>query len=273
MAVAQDKTISVYFEFGEATLTMEERMRLLFFVEDSLDKKQYNLQLKGYCDFIDSDAFNDSLSLQRAYGVKDILLANGFRESQVLSVEGFGEKRSSQKQASEAMRRQQRRVDILFIDKNKILVQEKEVPAVKEQPAKEQGILKGKTIDEIAIGENLVLENMHFYGGRHHLLQPSKPVLLELLKIMQDNPTLRILIVGHICCQELGMDGYDMDTKTYELSVNRAKEVYTFLLRSGIDPRRMSYEGRGSNEKLYAVEVNDQQRTANRRVEIVIVDK
>ncbi|HCK23164.1 MAG TPA: hypothetical protein DHW15_13705, partial [Bacteroidetes bacterium] len=69
MAVAQDKTISVYFEFGEATLTMEERMRLLFFVEDSLDKKQYNLQLKGYCDFIDSDAFNDSLSLQRAYGV------------------------------------------------------------------------------------------------------------------------------------------------------------------------------------------------------------
>ena len=69
------------------------------------------------------------------------------------------------------------------------------------------------------------------------------------------------------------MDGYDMDTKTYELSVNRAKEVYTFLLRSGIDPRRMSYEGRGSNEKLYAVEVNDQQRTANRRVEIVIVDK
>ena len=271
--LAQNKSFSVYFDFGEATLNMEQRMRLLYFVEDSLDKSQSTLHLKGYCDFVDNDSFNDSLSYQRATHVKDVLLSNVFKASQVLSVEGFGEKKTSEQQASEAARQRQRRVDILFVDINKKAEEEddEEEPVVEKEVVKD--ILKGKTIDEMDIGDNLVLENMHFYGGRHQLLPSSIPVLRELLKIMEDNATLEILIVGHICCQEPGGDGYDLDTKTNNLSVNRAKEVYTYLLRNGIQPERIAYEVRGSNEKLYDTETTEMQRTANRRVEIVIVSK
>ena len=273
--LAQNKSFSVYFDFGEATLNMEQRMRLLYFVEDSLDKRQYTLELKGYCDFIDNDAFNDSLSYQRAEHVKAVLLANGFKASQVVSLEGFGEKKSSERKSSEAERQQQRRVDIVFTDiKNNVEIKKStEEVVVAEKTIRKDNILKGKSIAEINVGENLVLENMHFYGGRHQLLPTSIPVLRELLEIMEDNPTLRILIVGHICCQEPGGDGYDWDTKTNDLSVNRAKEVYTYLLRNGINPERINYEGRGSNEKLFDVEVNEMQKTANRRVEIVILGK
>jgi outer membrane protein OmpA-like peptidoglycan-associated protein len=54
--------------------------------------------------------------------------------------------------------------------------------------------------------------------------------------------------------------------------VNRAKAVYDFLVKKGIDAKRLTYKGFGSSKKLVE-EVTEIDRITNRRVEIKIVNK
>jgi len=273
----------VYFPFAKAELELDQRLRLLYFIEDSIDRSNYEVKIRGYCDFIDDDAFNNELSKDRAGHVEQLLFSNGFRENQILSVEGFGERLANEQQFSEEERRLQRRVELDFIclcGKGKMAdgdvgnTDDEEGTEEQDEEIVTNDIFEGRDFEDIEIGEELVLKNMNFYGGRHRLLPSSVPVLLELLSIMEQYPTLRILIVGHICCQDSnGPDGYDLDTQTYDLSDNRAEEIYTYLIRKGIDPTRVEFEGRGPSEKTYEYEKTEAERTANRRVEIVILDK
>jgi flagellar motor protein MotB len=64
-----------------------------------------------------------------------------------------------------------------------------------------------------------------------------------------------------------------MVNDNYTLSINRAKAVYDFLIRSGIDKSRMTYKGFGSANKRFPDEKNAEEENLNRRVEIMIVEK
>lgn len=71
------------------------------------------------------------------------------------------------------------------------------------------------------------------------------------------------IIQGHICCQV---------TDEYGISTLRAKAVYDYLISYGITPGRLSYKGYGSTQPLYQLpESDEEQRVANRRVEIKVV--
>ena len=97
-------------------------------------------------------------------------------------------------------------------------------------------------------------------------MEQSEPLLLELLQILYDNPKLKIAIHGHICCNPNGMD-----TK---LSYRRALVIFKYLTKFEIEVNRLSYKGFGSNDPIYKVpERNEAERKANRRVEILIVEK
>jgi outer membrane protein OmpA-like peptidoglycan-associated protein len=85
-------------------------------------------------------------------------------------------------------------------------------------------------------------------------------------------PHLEIEIHGYICCTNNNEDGLDLGTGTPNLSENRAKAVYDFLIQMGISPQRLSYKGFGSSKKLVQ-EVTEEDRITNRRVEIKIVKK
>ena len=92
----------------------------------------------------------------------------------------------------------------------------------------------------------------------------SRAVLSELLVIMRNRPKLKIDIQGHICCQE---------QEVANISEKRAKAVYDFLVRNGIDKSRLSYQGFQSSRPVYPLpEKNDEERDANRRVEIEIIE-
>ncbi len=139
---------------------------------------------------------------------------------------------------------------------------------------KEEYFVEGDIdITKYDVGDKFALESLHFIGGRHKLLPESMPPLKNLLKVMKENPTLHILIIGHICCEpDISIDGYDYDTHTQNLSYNRAKEIYEYLVRNGIDGKRMDFKGMGGKEKIYPYETTEEQRTANRRVEIEVVE-
>jgi outer membrane protein OmpA-like peptidoglycan-associated protein len=66
-----------------------------------------------------------------------------------------------------------------------------------------------------------------------------------------------------------------MDTDTHEkkLSLNRARTVYNFLVKNGIDPERLTYKGYGRSHPKISPEMTEADEQANRRVEIKILEK
>ena len=97
-------------------------------------------------------------------------------------------------------------------------------------------------------------------------MEKSMPLLEELFQILLDNPKLRIAIHGHICCNP-----NPMDTK---LSYRRAIVIFKYLIDNGIPVKRLAYKGFGSYDPIFPLpERTEAQRAANRRVEILIVDK
>jgi outer membrane protein OmpA-like peptidoglycan-associated protein len=65
---------------------------------------------------------------------------------------------------------------------------------------------------------------------------------------------------------EFGKDGLDKDTGLMNLSEARAKAIYDYLIKNGIDARRLDYKGLKSN---FPLGIGDK---FDRRVEIEITD-
>jgi outer membrane protein OmpA-like peptidoglycan-associated protein len=121
-----------------------------------------------------------------------------------------------------------------------------------------------KKVGEAKSGEKLIIENLNFVINTFAVVNESRGKLYELLLVLQKNPSWKIEIQGHICC---------MPVDRADLSTQRAKALYNFLLNQNISKDRLSYKGFGSSQPIYALpEKNEQERAANRRVEIFILE-
>jgi outer membrane protein OmpA-like peptidoglycan-associated protein len=121
-----------------------------------------------------------------------------------------------------------------------------------------------KKVGEAKSGEKLIIENLNFVINTFAVVNESRGKLYELLLVLQKNPSLKIEIQGHICC---------MPFDRADLSTQRAKALYNFLLNQNISKDRLSYKGFGSSQPIYALpEKDEQERAANRRVEILILE-
>jgi outer membrane protein OmpA-like peptidoglycan-associated protein len=69
-------------------------------------------------------------------------------------------------------------------------------------------------------------------------------------------------------------DGYDYETRTYNLSEERARTVYSFLINNHIKAERLSFKGYGHQKPLFPYpERTGEEEIMNRRVEIKIIRK
>jgi outer membrane protein OmpA-like peptidoglycan-associated protein len=119
-----------------------------------------------------------------------------------------------------------------------------------------------RQVDEAPSGTKLKLDNLNFVLNTFAIVNESRGKLYELLIVLQQNPALTIEIQGHLCCNP-----HDRN----DLSSQRAKAVYQFLVHNGIHKSRLSYKGFGSSQPLFPLpEENEAQRAANRRVEIQV---
>lgn len=267
------QTLVIHFDFDKYELTPAARASIDSFLSAEQQKLPAMVRLSGHCDFIGSNAYNDRLSIKRAEQVKEYLKANDPRWVTDLSMMGFGEKKPLNDNSTVADRSLNRRVEISIIQNSSSTNTDS---ANKKSPGKTKDVSLKKQIADTAVksGSFITLKNINFEGGRHVFLPEAYPVLEELLETMNAYPSLTIEIRGHICCLGGDVDGLDADTRTYSLSEERAKAVYSYLISHGIKAERLAYKGYGHSFPIYAYpEQTEEERIANRRVEIKIVSK
>ena len=71
----------------------------------------------------------------------------------------------------------------------------------------------------------------------------SKKTLKEIAKVLKERDDIYFTVLGHVCCTKNSRDALDKKTRKYNLSVARAKYVYDYLVKQGIDKKRMKYKG------------------------------
>ena len=265
---AQKQTeITIHFGFDKACIRPIDK-RLL----DSLvatfppEAKNIKIEIYGHCDGRGTNGYNDTLSLKRARSVKKYLLARGVELSSITKEQGYGSQRPAATVRNSNYEIINRRVELI------ITILEETITPV-EQPG-ENTISKILDDTTTKAGTTIILENMNFIGGTHYLLNSSFKTLQDLWRALKKNKNLEIQIEGHICCYPDASDGYDYNTHTNNLSEERAKAIYTYLVNNGIAPARLAYKGFGHSKPIYNYpEKSEQERIMNRRVEIKIRKK
>ena len=224
------------------------------------------IQLEGFTDQNGSHAYNQNLSEKRVRAVKDFFVAQGVHAALITCAKGKGKHPDRSKSFAE-----QRCVRIVYtLSQPKVeTIPVPEFVEIEEIPV----LTISEKVQTLEVGQKLALHNLTFIPGRRYLLAEARPHFVELLTTLQDNPTLKIEIHGHVCCTpNSNEDGLDSDTGQKNLSVMRAKYIFDSLVRSGIHPDRLSYKGFAGAIPLVD-EVDERSRQMNRRVEIQIVAK
>lgn len=256
--LAQEEKISLWFESASYALPDSAMWTVVKKIHrPGLER----VLIEGHCDSIGSVAYNMQLSKQRAAAVKQFLMTNGIRATQIKTCIGWGKSKPVADNGREATRQFNRRVDITLY---RTEIVKKDTIATKTP---------WHDVEKMNVGESIQLKNLYFEPGRHKIKDESYPVLVRLLKTMIRYPKLRIEIQGHVCCAAPTEDGFDWDTETNFLSEHRAQAVADFLIQGGISPTRFSVVGFGGSRKIIEDEREEENRALNRRVECKIISK
>ena len=247
-------SISVYFETDEFNISPQENNKLTQFLNALATTKINQVTIKAYCDDRGTEEYNNQLSFKRAKSIEAILLNLNFNP-QIIQ-EAIGEGELPLLELSNYNEAQQRALN----RKAEITIQHNPVKAKEDSLSKDSNVFKNAKV-----GDKIVLENILFVGGRGVLLPESFPALDHLAALLNENENLEILILGHVCCTRNGSDGQDFETGKMNLSVVRAKTVYDYLIKNGIDSERLSYKGLKGNFKTGKGDKYD------RRVEVKII--
>lgn len=240
------KTTSFYFDSDVSVLGTKELNNFKKFI-GSLDSTQViSICLVGYCDDKGSKGYNDTLSRKRADFVQTLLEKKGYHTAKVSFLAGNGKVGLLNAKNIEEQRAQNRRVDIVVLQEDSIV---------------KQAI---SSLQNFAIGDKFVLEDIFFENNKSILMEESFPALERVAKLIYDRPNYNFAILGHICCNPPGNDVKDLKTGRYNLSLARARVVYDYLVKKGIDQKRLSYKGLMANFPLGKGE------KADRRVEIQV---
>tara|TARA_R110001592_G_scaffold72678_4_gene221736 strand:- start:3802 stop:4641 length:840 start_codon:yes stop_codon:yes gene_type:complete len=235
----KELTHEVYFETDKYDILITEENRLLLFISTLADMDIESISIFGFCDDIGASDYNLILSQERANAIKAIFANNEISESLITNVDGKGEillKIVNEKDILK-IRGLNRKVEIIVKPKPpKIEVVQEESP-IKKKDVPE--IIKG----ELKVGDKIVFENILFKTGYSTVVPESKKTLESIAKSLVERNDIYFTIQGHVCCTQYSRDAVDRKTKQRNLSVARAKYVYDYFVKKGVNKKRMKYAG------------------------------
>ena len=118
-------------------------------------------------------------------------------------------------------------------------------------------------LDQIKAGKSVVLKNVFFETSKFELKSTSKVELNKLVSFLSQNTSVSIEIGGHT-------DNVGSNESNQQLSENRAKSVYDYLVNHGVSAERLTYKGYSSSMPIAS---NDTEagRAKNRRTEFKVL--
>lgn len=269
------ESVSFYFENNKSTLNQVELTKLNKWI--ALNKKSKILSITGSTDEVGSSGYNDTLSQKRVdYIFSKVKTAVKIRED-------FKSISLGEKGAKSSTKAENRKAIIVFLQEKdlakeaeliqpKVVVEApKDIPTNGLTPIEEvdMNFPENATLEEkIQLskpGTLIVLPEIQFYKNSFGIMPSSQREMFELVRIMTENPRLHIEIQGHICCT---------DNDVRNLSLERAKQVRRVLQSQYILERRIKVKGFGVTKPKFPIpEATEEQAAANRRVEIMILEK
>ena len=270
---------TVFFDSNKYVLNSLEQKKIELWISENGTVKI--IGANGFCDEDGSQLANDTLAKKRINHVYDFVKGKIAVRSD-FKAHSFGELHKLSKNKAE-----NRKVTLFYLKKEDF-ARENEILGIKPMSIKTidrpkinfankqmiqnpDGSVQEMLLDTVFMqrinlakkGEVLAIKNLNFLINTFIIVAQSRPKLYELLMVMQKNPTLMIQIQGHLCC--------NADDKK-DLSGLRAKAVMQFLVNNEIDKSRISFVGFGGTKPIYSIpEKSEEERAANRRVEIMVV--
>lgn len=229
---------TVYFDFDVDVATDALGKKLSQWIANNKDVQV--VKIHGFADATGNPAYNIDLSQRRAAYVKEQLERVAVSTVNA-EVKGLGAEQSTGNKPKD------RKVVVYY--------------NVNPEPVNSEFT---KKISTAIKGEKIRIPNLNFYNNSDIVLPESQPILTELINILKSKPNLKIDIQGHICCQK---------TEENKISERRAVAIYYLLVKNGIDKDRLSFKSFGSANPIHSLpEKNEEEKKANRRVEIEIID-
>jgi outer membrane protein OmpA-like peptidoglycan-associated protein len=107
--------------------------------------------------------------------------------------------------------------------------------------------------------------DISFDTGRSDIKPNLQPILNQFAEGLNNQPNTEIRIIGHT-------DSTGSDAINNPLSINRAASARDYLVKRGVDGRRIMIDGRGSREPI-GDNNTDAGRDKNRRIEIYLAER
>lgn len=270
-------TLHIHYDIGVAGLAKKDKA-LLDSVAGQAGSR--SMLIYSYADYLGSEKPNQHLSDNRALEVKQYLVRKGIPPEQIRECTGLGRIAGSGGAEGNPI---YRRTDV-FIRKEKPTIATNKPPVENSFPQKPpvenvvvpdsnkapQNITQFR-VEDLKVLDKIRMKNILFFPGSPEMLPGSEPELNNLYITLRDHPKMRIKVEGHVCCSAYP-EGYVKTTRTWALSVERARTVYQYLIDRGIAADRLEYEGFGRTQPIRENETNYEEGQVNRRVEIRILD-
>lgn len=106
--------------------------------------------------------------------------------------------------------------------------------------------------------------DISFDTGRSEIKPNLRPVLDSFARSLNANPGTGVTIIGHT-------DNIGSDAVNNPLSFNRAASARNYLVNRNVSSNRISIDGRGSREPIFANNTSAN-RARNRRIEIFVAE-
>lgn len=262
ISIAQEITKHVvYFETDQYEVPETEINRLLLFTQNLNTKFVKKVEIYGFCDDRGTDQYNLILSQNRANAIKQFLIGLDVDEKLITNVDGKGEilLKIIETKDVNIIRGLNRKVEIdIIYDSNTKISSKSEPVDNRKKPL--------NLNSDLRVGDKVILDKILFRTGYSYVLKESIPVLEKMAKILKEKKNIYFTIEGHVCCTSQSRDAVDRGTGKRNLSHARARYIYDYLARKGVQKKRMKYIGLKHKYPLGGDSKYD------RRVEIEITD-
>lgn len=238
----------VYFNTDKYALTTKEFKKLLEFIKATETIDIERMSIIGFCDDRGSAEYNQQLSNKRANAIRNIIAdyRNSYKKPEIVKTNGKGEiaLTTSEQALFNELRTLNRKVTIVIAPKKLIA-----------------GSFYG---EDLKTGDLINLNGLKFKMGLRYLTPESVETLKELTAFLVKRDDIFFTINGHVCCTENGRESKDKETGKLNLSTVRAKYIRDYLVKNGVDARRIRYQGMKGQYNLGGDASED------RRVELLV---